>query len=168
MGHSRSQGAPAGRSGTGGRLRVEKGYSLRYSVRIPGLQFDWDAVALKAVLQVIGRNERSMSDGSLAWDALALAVGQGADILTVTADTDEIVVTHEPAPHGEDWVVVPALADAVGKMLGWCWVATNYRGYRDSFTVALGDAVPVAVEPRLTFLAVASSLSCFDLTPRNA
>lgn len=133
-----------------------------------GLQFDWEAVAHKAVLQVMGRNERRMSDGSLSWDALALTVGDDAVVLTVTADTDEIVVCHEPVPRGEDWLVVSALADAVGKRLGWCWVATNYLGYRDSFTLALGDVAPDALEPRLTFLAEACSLSCFDLTPRNA
>ncbi len=133
-----------------------------------GLQFDWEAVAHKTVLAVIGRNERRMSDGSLAWEALALAFGDDAVVLTVTADTDEVVVSHEAAPRGEDWVVIPALADAVGKPLGWCWVAANYLGYRDSFTLALGDVVPDALQPKLTFLAAACSLSCFDLTPRKA
>lgn len=132
------------------------------------LQFDWETVTHKSVLAVMGRNERRMSDGSLAWGALAFTVGEDAVVLTVTADTDEIVVSHEPAPDSADWVVVPALADAVGKPLGWCWVAMNYRGYRDSFTLALGDVVPDALTPRLTFLAEARSLSCFDLTSRKA
>jgi hypothetical protein len=61
-----------------------------------------------------------MSDGSLAWDALSVVVGDDAIVLTVTADTDEIVVSHEPAPDGDGWDVVSALADAVGKPLGWC------------------------------------------------
>lgn len=132
------------------------------------LQFDWEAVVHKSVVAVIGRNQRRMSDGSLAWDALALALGDDAVLLTVTADTDEIIVSHEPAPDGGGWTVVSDLADAVGKPLGWCWVGTNYRGYRDSFTLAFGDVLPDALQPRLTFLAEASSLSCFDLTPRPA
>ena len=35
-------------------------------------------------------------------------------------------------------------------------------------TIAFGDVVPDALEPRCTFLAAASSLSCFDLVPHCA
>ncbi len=80
-----------------------------------GLNFEWEAVADKSVLAVMGRNQRRMNDGSLAWDALALTIGDDAVVLTVTADTDEIVVSHEPTPDGEGWDAVSALADAVGK-----------------------------------------------------
>ena len=131
------------------------------------LKFDWEAVAHKPVSAVMGRNQRRMSNGSLTWDALSFAIGDDAVVLTVTADTDEIVVSHEPAPDGEGWVVVSALADVLGKPIGWSWVGTNYLGYRDSFTLALGDVLPDALQPRLTFLAEGCSLSCFDLTPRN-
>jgi hypothetical protein len=92
-----------------------------------------------------------MSDGSLAWDALAFVVGDDAVVLTVTAGCTP----------------VRALGDVVGKPLGWCWVATSYRGYQDSFTLALGDVVPDALQPRLTFLGKGSSLSCFGLAPRR-
>jgi hypothetical protein len=97
--------------------------------------------------------------------ALALVIGHDGVVLTVTADTDEIVVAHEPAPEAQDWEAVPALKCAVGKTLGWCWVGTNYLGYRDSFILALGDVVPDALKPRLAFLGEACSISCFDLTP---
>jgi hypothetical protein len=132
------------------------------------LNFDWEEVSAKAVLAVVGRGERCMDDGSLAWSALAFAVGTGALVLTVTPDTDEIVVAHEPGLQGEEWKSVTALADVVGKPLGWCWVGKNYRGYRDSLTLALGDVVPGALQPRLTFLAKGASLACFDLQPRTA
>ena len=102
------------------------------------LGFDWEAVVQRPVTAVVGRNERRMNDGSLAWDAIAFAVGNGATVLTVTDDTDEIVVAHEVAPDDDGWVTVAALGDTVGKPLGWCWLGTNYRGYRDSFTLALG------------------------------
>jgi hypothetical protein len=120
------------------------------------------------VSAVFGRGERRMDDGSVAWDAVAFGVGTASVVLTVTPDTDEIVVAHEPAPEGEDWKPVTALADAVGKPLGWCWVGTNYRGYRDSFTLALGAVAPDALQPRLTFLAEGGALTCFDLAPRTA
>jgi hypothetical protein len=132
------------------------------------LNFDWEAVADKTVEAVIGRCERRMTDGSLAWEALALAIGRDAIVLTVTADTDEINVSREPAPEGDDWMAVPALGEIVGRPLGWCWVATNSRGYRDSFTLAFGDPATHALRPRLTILAEASSLTCFDLTPLKA
>lgn len=132
------------------------------------LSFDWEDVSHEQVLAVAGRSERRMNDGSLAWDALAFKFGASAVVLTVTADTDEIVVAHEAAPEGEDWKPVTALADAIGTPLGWCWVGTNHRGYRDSFTLALGDVVPNALQPRFTFLAEGSALTCFDLKPRAA
>jgi len=128
------------------------------------LGFDWEAVVHKPVTAVVGRKERRMSDGSLAWYALAFAVGDSAVVLTVTADTDEIEVTHENVPNGGGWKSVTALEGTVGKPLGWCWVGRNYRGYRDSFTFALGDVLPDALEPHLTFLAEGSSLRCFNLT----
>jgi len=132
------------------------------------LDFDWEAVADKTVEAVIGRSERRMTDGSLAWEALALAIGKDAIVLTVTADTDEINVSREPAPESDDWIAVTALGEIVGRPLGWCWVATNFRGYRDSFTLAFGDLAADALLPRLTILAEASSLTCFDLTPFRA
>jgi hypothetical protein len=132
------------------------------------LKFDWEEVSHKAVSAVVGRSERRMNGGSLAWDELALVVGTRAVVLTVTANTDEIVVAHEPRPDGGDWKPVTALSDAVGKSLGWCWVGTNYLGYCDSFTLALGDVVPDALQPRLTFVAEGAALTCFDLKPRTA
>src|SRR5690348_11533929 len=131
------------------------------------LKFDWEAVTEQPIAYIVGRGERQMSDGSLAWDALAFVLGDSAVVLTVNTDTDEIVVAHESTPRSESWIAVAALSDAVGKPLGWCWVGTNYRGSRDSFTLAFGDEVPDALQPRLTFLGEGSSLSCFEMTPRS-
>ena|SRR5690349_378374 len=91
-----------------------------------------------------------------------------AVVLTVNVDTDEIAVVDEPTPDGEAWVTVAALEDAIGKPLGWCWVGTNYRGYNDTFTIAFGDEVPDALQPRWTFLGEGSSLSCFEMVPTKA
>lgn len=132
-----------------------------------GMDFDWEAVTHKSVASVMGRNQRRMSDGTLAWDAIAFVIGHDAVLLTVTADTDEILVAHAPAPEDEGWAAVTALEGSMGKALGWCWIGTNYRGYRDSFTLAFGDAVPRALQPRLTFVAEACSLCCFDVMPTS-
>ncbi len=135
---------------------------------MPDLKFDWEAVKDKAVVAVLGRNQMHTSDCSLAWDALALVVDDNAIVLTVTADTDEIVVSLDSVPDGDDWKEVSVLADVVGSPLGWCWVSSNYRGYRDSFVLAYGQTGPYALEPRLTILAEACSLSCYDMKPRKA
>jgi hypothetical protein len=44
-------------------------------------------------------------------------------------------------------------------------IGSNYLASRDSFTLAFGDVVPDALQPRLT---LGRSLSYFDVTPRNA
>jgi len=131
-----------------------------------GLSFDWEAAARRPVLAVTGCNQRRMNDGSLAWDALALVLGDDAITLTASQDSDEIVLAHTSEPRDASWNAVPALADLVGKPLGWCWLGRNSRGYQDTFTIALGEAVPDALQPRIAFLAEGSSLSCFDLAPR--
>lgn len=132
-----------------------------------GLRFDWETVTHTPVAAVIGTNQRRMDDGSLFWDALAFVLSESAIILTVNDDTDEIVVAHDAIPDGREWTSIPSFDDVVGKPLGWCWVSTNYRGYRDSFTLAFGDVVPDAAQPRLTFLGEGSSVTCFDLSPRS-
>ena len=134
----------------------------------PALQFDWETVTHRPISAIAGQNERAMSDGSPSWGALAFSVGDRAVVLTVNADTDEIIAAHEPMPEGDGWHPVAALDHVVGQSFGWSWVGTNYRGYADSFTLALGDVVPDALQPRLMFLGEASRLSCFEVTPARA
>ena len=132
------------------------------------LQFDWEAVAHGSITAVLGQNERAMSDGSLAWNALAFVVDDRAVVLTVNADNDEIAVAHEAVPEGNAWRPAESLSDLVGQPLGWSWVGFNHRGYADSFTLALGNAVPNALQPRLMFLGEGAALSCFEVTSRRS
>ena len=134
----------------------------------PALQFDWEQVTHRPISALVGQNERAMSDGSTAWDALAFCVGDHAVVLTVNPDTDEIIVAHETMPEGDGWQPVTLLSHVVGKSFGWSWIGTNHRGYTDSFMLALGEEVPDALEPRLMFLCEASSLTCFDVTIARA
>lgn len=131
------------------------------------LRFDWDDVAHSRVLDIIGLNARTMNDGSLSWDAVAIRIDTKAVMLAVEPDTDQIIVSLEPIPGGDGWEPIPSLGFANGQLLGWCWIGINSQGYKDSFTLAFGDFVPHALEPRCTFLAEGSSLSCFDLTPHR-
>ena len=132
------------------------------------LRVDWDHVSGSTVIEILGLNSRRMKDGSASWDAVAICTDNKAILLTVEPDTDQIVITHEGRPSGIDWKPIPSLAFSEGRVLGWCWIGINSRGYKDSFTIAFGDVVPDALEPRCTFLAEASSLSCFDLARHRA
>ena len=57
------------------------------------------------------------------------------------------------------------ISQVVGRLVGWSWVATNYRGYSDTFTLAIGDAPTDALTPKLLFLCEGGRLSCFHLEP---
>jgi hypothetical protein len=130
------------------------------------LHFDWDDVRDQSVSTILGLNGRFMDDGTASWDSIAFCIGQSAIILTVEPDTDQIMVTHEAPPAGNAWKHISSFDFAIAKPLGWCWVGINSQGYKDSFTIAFGDVVPDALQPRCMFLAEASSLSCFDLVQR--
>lgn len=129
------------------------------------LQFDWEMVSRQPVSAIRARNEQTTSGGALTWDAIAFVMGNRAVVLTVNADNDGIKIAHEVAPADDAWLPVASLSHVVGQTFGWCWLGTNYRGYHDTFILALGDVVPSALEPRLMFLGEASLLSCFDITP---
>ena len=129
------------------------------------VNFDWELVSGSRVLAVMGRNERRMSGASLAWDEVAIVLGENAVVLSVNYDTDEVVVDLSAVPASDDWQEVSSLQRLVAKPLGWCWVVTNYRGYSDGFILALGDVLPEALEPKLMFLGEGSALTCFQMTP---
>lgn len=132
------------------------------------LRFDWDDVAHERITEILGLNAVIMNDGSPCWDAVAICLGSTAVIVTVEPDTDQIIVARETSPSGDGWRPIPSFEFAVTKPLGWSWIGINSQGYKDSFTIAFGDIVPDALQPRCTFLAEGSWLSCFDLVPRRA
>lgn len=132
------------------------------------LEFDWDDVADRRVVEVLGKQARAMSDGSASWEAVAIRIEGRSICLSVDQNTDQIEATlSETHPEGS-WESIPSFSFAVGQPLGWCWVGINSQGYKDSFTLAFGAGVPSALQPRCTFVAEASSLTCFDLAPRMA
>jgi len=131
-------------------------------------RFDWDEVAHEQVNDVLGLNATTMDDGSARWDAVAICIGTTVVVVTVEPDTDQVIVARATPPSGGGWERIPSFDFAVTKPLGWAWIGINSQGYKDSFTIAFGDVVPDALTPRCTFLAAASALGCFDLTPRRA
>lgn len=131
------------------------------------LRLDWNDVKGDRVTNILGQHAQTTSDGSMSWDAVTICIAHRAICLSVEADTDQIEVSLGNARCGDGWEPIPSFSFAVGQPLGWCWVGVNSQGYKDSFTLAFGDVVPAALEPRCLFLAEGSSLICFDLSPRR-
>jgi len=131
-------------------------------------RFDWDEVAHSRISDVLGLNADIMDDGTARWEAVAICLDSTAVVVTVEPDTDQIIISREASPTGDGWERILSFEFAVSQPLGWSWIGINSQGYKDSFTIALGDVVPDALQPRCTLLAEASSLICFDLIPRRA
>jgi hypothetical protein len=128
------------------------------------MKFDWEE-AKAPITDVLGLNPCVMTDGSACWDSVAFRLGENAVMITVEPDTDQIFVDLQPFSPTDGWESIPAFGHAVGRSFGWSWVCINYRGYKDCFAVAFGSVVPDALDPRVMFVAAASSLYCLDLAP---
>ncbi len=151
---------------SGGTLtRIELAWDMAEHI---ALRFDWNDVADDTVTAVLGLNGRAMNDGPACWDAVAICIDQTAIMLTVEPDTDQIIVSREAPPAGDEWKSISSFDFAITKQLGWCWIGINSQGYKDCFTIAVSDVVGEALQPRCMFLAEASSLSCLDLVQRRA
>lgn len=129
------------------------------------LNFDWELVSGAEVLGVIGTHERKRNDGSLTWGQVAIILSKGAIVLSVNADTDEVIVDLQAVPEGAEWLDIRSVVDVVGLPLGWCWVLTNYLGYSDGFALAFGQTTPDALQPKVNFVVESSVLTCFQMAP---
>lgn len=127
------------------------------------LRFDWEDICHQNIEAVLGLNGDKMDDAAARWEAVAICVQSATVILTVEHDTDQIIVSLGEIPSDCGWRPIANFDFVKSKPLGWCWISTNYRGYKDSLTLAFGDEVPDALTPRCMFLAEGSSLHCFDL-----
>lgn len=123
------------------------------------LQFDWELVEGTVVTAVLAKEARAVSDGSLQCREIAFALGSRAVILRVNDDTDEVIVTLEDFEAGDEWLRLDPLGEIVSRTLGWCWVGRTYRGYLDTFTIALDG-----IDPAFSFTGVASMLQCDRVT----
>ncbi|MBO9713681.1 DUF6334 family protein [Sphingomonas sp.] len=132
------------------------------------LRFDWDEVDERPITDILGLNAMTLSDGSAVWDSVAICLDGWAVVLRVEPNTDEVIVERGAIPEGDGWRSIPSFAFARGDHLGWSWVGINSQGYKDSFTIAFSGRSPQALDPRCMFVAVASALSCYDLTLRYA
>ncbi len=114
------------------------------------LQFDYEKVREKLIISV-----RGFSDGLGGWEAIAIETSEGALLIRIDVDTDELSVNLEPTPDvGAYWLPVGDLASAVGLRLGWCWIGRNYLGYLDMFTLSFSG-----LEPQVCFVGEASQIT---------
>ncbi len=132
------------------------------------LRFDWHEVLHAIISNVQGLNADIMDDGSARWEAVAICLDRTAIMVTVEPDTDEIILSLGDLPLGDGWAPISSFDFAVSQPLGWSWLGINSQGYKDSFTIALGDVVPDALQPRFMFIAAGSSLTGLDLIPHRA
>ena len=75
--------------------------------------------------------------------------------LTTNADTDEIIVTVEPASlvPPTDPPLLADLRGLIGRRFGWSWHAVNSQGYSDMLILAFDG-----IAPQLAFLVEASTI----------
>ena len=123
------------------------------------LQFDWEAAEGATVAAVVAKEARGLSDGSLECREIASVLGAKAVVLRVNDDTDEVIVTLEDFASNSEWQPLGPLQEIVSRTLGWCWIGRNYRGYLDTFTIALDG-----IDPAFCFTGVASTLQCARVT----
>lgn len=126
------------------------------------VSFDWEEIEEEPITAVLAQGAMRLTNGDLACDAIALVLGSRAIVLRVSLDTDEVIVSLENAftPEVEDWRPLEQLAEVVSRTVGWCWLARNYRGYVDTFTLGLDG-----IDPSLSFIGVGATLWCTRVTP---
>lgn len=142
-------------------MRLVLSYMVRMDQRLTMLQFDWEEVDGAEISAVMATGTSFCDDLSVRCDAIAFILAGHAVVLRVSQDTDEVIVCRESLPlHEANWHPLSQLDEIVGRKLGWCWVGRNYRGYLDSFTVAIDG-----IDPCYIFTGIASSLQCARVVP---
>lgn len=152
---------PGGYRSPGWKADFASGYITRMSNPATMLQFDWEEVEGAALVAVMAKGEQRLNDGALVCEEIAFMLEERAVILRVNPDTDEIIVSLEGSEISMlDWRPLDQLGEIVSRTLGWCWEGRNYRGYLDTFTLALDG-----IDPEYCFVGAASTLQCVRLKP---
>lgn len=127
------------------------------------LAFDWDEVDGQDVTDIVGRKVGKLQNGTTEADRIAIVLGDRHVEISVNIDTDELRVAlmDREAPRG--WTQIAALADHIGRPLGWAWEGKNHRGYADVFLVSFsgtpGDRLRTSpLDPDVLFIGCASAV----------
>jgi hypothetical protein len=96
-------------------------------------------------------------------EKVAVCLERTTLLISVNEDTDEIVLKVSEDRRAvlgpaRRWKSLEPLTRYVGKKLGWCWTARNYRGYSDLFILSFD-----VIEPQIVFCAIASFLYIYKM-----
>jgi len=136
------------------------------------LHFDWEEVDGETIQSVMGQPGYYEGGAGVFWWRLAIVLSNGAIMISVNGDTDEILVTrwHGSLPIGEapldlPWIEVASLSELMGRELGWSWIGRNSQGYLDAFTIGSGGIVPSeAIDPSYMFVGIGSNVQIRKIT----
>ena len=131
-------------------------------IRATSLSFDWEEVEQEPISAVLAKGAMRLTNGALSCEEVAFVLTGKAIVLRVNADTDEVLVSLENGlvVENDGWLQLDQFADIVSRTLGWCWLARNYRGYVDTFTLAVDG-----ISPSFSFIGEGASLWCARVTP---
>ena len=127
------------------------------------LQFDYEDVDGLRVIKCLGLGAKLCSDRTWSYEKIIFILAdRSALVISVTKDTDELIFDRtfgvsnflgrggSRARHLDLNIVE----------LGWCWIGTNWRGYKDMLVIGSGG-----IEPNLMFVAQASMINFYEIRP---
>lgn len=125
------------------------------------LQFDYEKILGQRLAGTCGIGAIRRSGGGTCFEILELIFDRGVLRISVTKDTDELIVSYSDVLPSSlrKGNAVAGFERYMGREIGWCWVGTNYRGYKDSVTISFSG-----LEPSLLLLAEGSTIGLFRVT----
>lgn len=110
------------------------------------LRFDYDHVDGELIRYVRGSVRQVSSDGTVSYEEVLIGLEKQVMHIQPNVDTDELEVSLADRCTMEarlsTFTDVPELLECVGRALGWCWEARNYRGYWDMFCFSASGINP--------------------------
>jgi hypothetical protein len=121
------------------------------------LNFDYDLLHGQRLASITGCGAKA-AKGGVKVERVAIGLERTALVISINEDTDEIVLKASQAKRtllgsSRRWKSLAPLTKYVGKELGWCWTARNYKGYADLFILSFQG-----IEPQIVFCGIASNL----------
>jgi uncharacterized protein DUF6334 len=126
------------------------------------LNFDYDLLHEQRLASIMGYGAKA-AKGGINVDKVAVCLERTTLLISIDEDTDEIVLTVSEDKRSllgssRSWKSLAPLTKYVGKELGWCWTARNYKGYSDLFILSFHG-----IEPQVMFCGIASGLWIYKM-----
>jgi hypothetical protein len=126
------------------------------------LNFDYELLHEQRLASIMGYGAKA-AKGGINVGKVAVCLERTTLLISIDEDTDEIVLSVSEDKRSmlgspRSWKNLAPLAKYVGKKLGWCWTARNYKGYSDLFILSFHG-----IEPQIMFCGIASSLWVYKM-----